>query len=214
MRAIEWDRLAKARPIPAIGLPDEPGPANQHAVAMERIVPSLILAASLALVFPGCDRGTVPASAPDAPEATTARVSPDHRFTIDVGGRPVRMRLAVLEHERNRGLMHVPSMPEDEGMLFVFPQPQRMSFYMRNTRIPLDIGYFAPDGTLQEVYPMYPYVEDAVLSSGDSIQFALEMNQGWFARQGVRPGAAIDLEAVRAALRQRGLAPGEHLGAR
>lgn len=118
------------------------------------------------------------------------------------------MRLAVLEHERSRGLMHVPAMPEDEGMLFVFPRPQRMSFYMRNTRIPLDIGFFSPDGTLQEIYPMYPYVEDPVASSRDDLQLALEMNQGWFARQGVRPGAKIDLKALDAALRERGFTPG------
>lgn len=123
------------------------------------------------------------------------------------------MRLAVLDHERNRGLMHVPAMPEDEGMLFVFRAPQRMSFYMRNTRIPLDIGYFTADGTLQEVYPMYPYVEDAVLSNTSDMQLALEMNQGWYARHGVKPGARIDVHALEAALRERGFSredfPGE-----
>ena len=136
-------------------------------------------------------------------------MSPEHRFTLDVGGRPVRMRLAVLEHERSRGLMHVPSMPEEEGMLFVFPVPQRMSFYMRNTRIPLDIGYFSADGTLQEIYQMYPFVEDAVPSARDDLQLALEMNQGWYARHGVRPGARIDLRALEAALRERGFEPAE-----
>ena len=109
--------------------------------------------------------------------------------------------------------MHVPAMPEDEGMLFVFPAPQRMSFYMRNTRIPLDIGYFTADGTLQEVHPMHPFVEDPVLSNHPSIQFALEMNQGWYARQGVRPGATLDLAAVRAALTARGL-PADEIMAR
>ena len=165
-------------------------------------------AAGLLACSPGCDRGGAPADGEVAADAVEARVGPDHRFVIDVGGKPVRMRLAVLEPERSRGLMHVPSMPEDEGMLFVFQQPRQMSFYMRNTRIPLDIGYFTPDGELQEVYAMYPFVEDAVLSSSSSIQLALEMNQGWFARNGVRPGARIDVDAVRGALRERGFVSG------
>lgn len=168
----------------------------------------LVIAAIAVLGLGGCDQGEKP-GAPAKESAATA--GPDHRFTIDVGGRPVRMRLAVLEHERNRGLMHVSSMPEDEGMLFVFPRPQRMSFYMRNTLIPLDIGYFTSDGALQEVYPMYPGIEDGVLSSDSSIQFALEMNHGWYARHGVRPGARIDLAAVRAALVERGFPPAEYM---
>lgn len=172
---------------------------------------SVLLVVAVALGVSGCDQGEKAATRAPAPAKA---VGPEHRFTIEVGGHAVQMRLAVLEHERNRGLMHVPSMPEDEGMLFVFAAPQRMSFYMRNTLIPLDIGYFTGDGVLQEVHPMYPGIEDGVLSSGSSIQLALEMNQGWYARRGVRPGATIDVAAVRAALTERGLPPGEYLRAR
>lgn len=160
----------------------------------------------LAFACSACGRADRTAAGTQGAPAATAGF--EHRFTIAVDGHPVRLRLAVHEHERARGLMHVASMPEDEGMLFVFPAPQRMSFYMRNTRIPLDIGYYTADGVLREVYPMYPYVEDAVLSAGDRMQLALEMNQGWYARHGVRPGSSIDLAAVRAALRERGVGDG------
>jgi len=170
-----------------------------------------VLVAVALLACAGCDKA---AKTTETAPAPVARFGPDHRFTIDVGGRPVRMRLAVLEHERNRGLMHVRSMPEDEGMLFVFPRPQRMSFYMRNTLIPLDIAYLTPDGVIREIYPMYPGIEDGVLSADSTIQLALEMNQGWYARQGVRPGATIDLAAVRAALGERGFPPGDFLPAK
>ena len=68
-------------------------------------------------------------------------------------------------------------------MIFVFPRPQQMSFWMRNTELPLDIGYLDPDGTLREVYPMYPHDEKSVPSVARR-QIALEMNQGWFARAG------------------------------
>lgn len=180
-----------------------------------RVLPWVLTIVAL-LSLCGCDgaKRESAASPSSVAPASAATVGPDHRFTITVGGQPVRMRLAVLEHERNRGLMQVPAMPEDEGMLFVFPAPQRMSFYMRNTLIPLDIGYFSGDGVLQEIYPMYPGIEDGVLSGSSSIQLALEMNQGWYLRHGVKPGSTIDLAAVRAALEQRGLPASLHFRAK
>jgi len=168
-----------------------------------------ILLIGFVLVSCGCGRSEPQVSRP----AVAAHVAGfEQRFTIHIGGRPVQVRLAVLEAERSRGLMHVAALPEDEGMLFLFARPQRMSFYMRNTGLALDIGYFDADGVLREVYPMHPYVEDSVRSAGSAMQFALEMNQGWFGRRGVLPGAVLDREAVRAALVARGLDPDHYLG--
>jgi hypothetical protein len=98
-------------------------------------------------------------------------------------------------------------MPESEGMLFVWAEPKQMSFYMRNTRLPLDIGFFDAQGVLREIYPMYQGIEDSVQSRASNLQLALEMNQGWYAAHQVKPGARIDLAAVREALRQRGYDP-------
>lgn len=137
---------------------------------------------------------------------------PDHRFALTVAETTIDARLAVLPAEQRRGLMETPSLPENEGMLFVYVSPQRMSFWMRNTPLPLDIGYFDATGVLQEIYPMYPYVEDPVASRGENLQFALEMNQGWFAAHGIKPGAQLDLTAVRDALRARGMNPDRYLG--
>jgi uncharacterized membrane protein (UPF0127 family) len=124
----------------------------------------------------------------------------------------VRMRLAVRGHEQQRGLMHVREMPADEGMIFVYPKPQRMSFWMRNTYIPLDIGFFDASGTLLEVHPMFPHVEDPVASVSDEIRYALEMNQGWYAANGLGPGAKLDIAGLREALRARGFEPGNYVG--
>ena len=90
-------------------------------------------------------------------------------------------------------------------MLFVFATPQQMSFWMRNTILPLDIGYIDSTGKLKEIYPMYPLDEKPVASRSHAIQYCLEMNQGWYARHGVKVGAALDLKAVAAALQARGL---------
>ncbi|HTX66048.1 MAG TPA: DUF192 domain-containing protein, partial [Opitutaceae bacterium] len=80
---------------------------------------------------------------------------------------------------------------------------------MRNTPLPLDIGYFSPDGELKEIYPMYPFDEITVGSRDRHLLFALEMRQGWYAANGVRPGARLDLAAVKAALQDRGVAPAD-----
>jgi uncharacterized membrane protein (UPF0127 family) len=135
------------------------------------------------------------------------------RLPVKVGERTVQMQLAVLPGEQEKGLMFRPTMGPDEGMLFVFDRPQPQSFWMRNTILPLDIGYFDPAGELKEIYPMYPHDERPVTSHSRTIQFCLEMNQGWFDRSGVRPGVTIDLKAVAEALRARGFKP-EALGLR
>jgi uncharacterized membrane protein (UPF0127 family) len=129
------------------------------------------------------------------------------RFAIKIGDRTVQMQIAALPSEQEKGLMFRTTMGEDEGMLFVFAAPQQQGFWMRNTILPLDIGYIDPTGELREIYPMYPHDERPVTSRSRNIQFCLEMNQGWFARSGVKPGARLDLKAVAEALKARGLKP-------
>jgi uncharacterized membrane protein (UPF0127 family) len=142
-----------------------------------------------------------------------AKTIADH-FPIKVGERTVLMQVAALPDEMEHGLMFRDALAADEGMIFVFGEPQPMSFWMRNTKIPLDIGYFDAGGELKEIYPLYAYDERSVKSRGHNLQFALEMNQGWYRQNGVKPGAKLDLKALAEALRARGLKPeavGVHL---
>jgi hypothetical protein len=127
-----------------------------------------------------------------------------HRFEFTLDGNPIEIRIAIRNEEQKDGLMWIESMPADEGMLFVFEFPKQMSFWMRNTRIPLDIGYFDTAGVLREIYPMYPNVEDPILSRSRDIRYALEMNQGWYKAHQVGPGAQLDLNTLRNAVRDRG----------
>lgn len=128
-------------------------------------------------------------------------------FTIKVGDRIVKVQIAALAAEQQKGLMFRKSLAEDEGMLFVFTAPQQQGFWMRNTTLPLDIGYFEPSGELKEIYPLHPLDERPVTSRSRNIQFCLEMNQGWFKRHDVKAGAKLDLKAVAEALRARGFKP-------
>jgi uncharacterized protein len=162
------------------------------------ILPASLLAACLAFAA-GC--GGAKTSADSAPKTV------DDYFPIRIGDRVVRMQVAALPAEVQRGLMHRKSLGADEGMLFVFMRPQPLGFWMRNTTIPLDIGYIAPNGELREIYALHPLDEVTVQSRGRELQFALEVNQGWFRQNNVKPGARLDLKAVADALRARGLKP-------
>lgn len=128
-------------------------------------------------------------------------------FPIAVGDKVLRLQLAVTGLEMERGLMGRRTLGADEGMIFLFPKPQRLSFWMRNTPLPLDIGYFDASGRLREHYPLYPFDETSVVSRADDLQFAVEVNQGWFRANQIKRGAVLDLKALADALRQRGFDP-------
>lgn len=165
-----------------------------------RLSPRLVLCCAAllaAVVLPGC-------GADERPAAT--RTAADY-FPVKLGDRTVRLQIAVLPAEQQRGLMERTALGADDGMLFVYGQPQQMSFWMRNTVLPLDIGFFDAKGELREVRPLYPRDERAVRSRSADLQFAIEMNQGWYAERGVRPGAKLDVAAIAAALRERGFEP-------
>ena len=140
------------------------------------------------------------------PAAAAPKTVSDY-FAIKVGGQTVRMQLAVLPLEMERGLMERRDLTPDQGMLFVYRSTQQMTFWMRNTPTPLDIGFFTADGELAEIYPMLPFDEKTVASRGRELKFALEMNQGWFRDHGVKPGAKLDLKALADALKARDIDP-------
>lgn len=150
--------------------------------------------------------GLLAACGDSSPAAAAPKTVSDF-FEIKIGGRTVKMQLAVRPEEQQRGLMHRKSLGPDEGMLFVFPHRQPMAFWMRNTTLPLDIGYLDSDGVLREIYPLHPLDERSVASRSRELQFALEMNQGWFKDRGVKPGDKLDLAALREALKARGFRP-------
>lgn len=128
-------------------------------------------------------------------------------FAIGVGGKTVQMQLAVLEPEMEHGLMGRTDLKDDQGMLFVYPFGQEMSFWMRNTPTPLDIGFFTGDGLLREVRQMYPYDETPVKSHRNDIQYCLEMKQGDFQANGLKVGDKLDLKALTDGLKARGFKP-------
>lgn len=110
--------------------------------------------------------------------------------TIRVGPHPVAAEVAATPDQRTIGLMYRFSLPADHGMLFVFPEPQPLSFWMRNTYIPLSIAYIDADGRILNVVEM-PARTDALHFSRGEALYALEMRKGWFADKGVGPGTRV-----------------------
>lgn len=110
--------------------------------------------------------------------------------TLKVGMHSIRAQLALTPQQRQIGLMHRKEMPGHEGMLFVFDEPSQQCFWMRNTLIPLSIAFLADDGTVVNLADMQPHSDDSHCSA-KPVRFALEMNQGWFAKRGIKPGTRI-----------------------
>ena len=90
----------------------------------------------------------------------------------------------------NIGMMFRTYLAKNEGMLFVFEPPRRTGMWMENTLIPLSVAFLSEDGIILNIEKMEPLTRDLHLSSGVAA-FALEMNQGWFERNDVKPGDAV-----------------------
>jgi uncharacterized membrane protein (UPF0127 family) len=98
------------------------------------------------------------------------------------------VEIADTPEERSVGLMHRESLPEDQGMLFVFENDGQHNFYMENTLIPLSIAFIKADGTIVEIEDMEPQTEE--LHSGpEPYRYTVEANQGWFERNGISAGS-------------------------
>ena len=89
------------------------------------------------------------------------------------------------------GLMFRDFLPDDRGMLFIFEKPETASFWMRNTKIPLSIAYIDSTGEILEIKSLKPLDETPVASASGEVAFALEVNEGWFMRNGIATGTMI-----------------------
>ena len=142
---------------------------------------TLILALSWILLCGGCQPKVADTS------AFGLRIA-----ELKVSNVPLTAEIADTPQASENGLMFRDSLPEGRGMLFIFEQPRKASFWMRNTKIPLSIAYIDSAGKILEIKSMNPLDETVVPSSSDHVAYALEVNQGWFAQHGISTGAKID----------------------
>jgi len=110
--------------------------------------------------------------------------------TLSAGMHNIRAEVARTPLQTQTGMMLRTEMAPHEGMLFVFEQASPQCFWMKNTPLPLSIAFVADDGTVVNILDMKPQVLDSHCST-QPVRFALEMNQGWFAKRGIKPGARL-----------------------
>lgn len=112
------------------------------------------------------------------------------RVQLAAGMHQIDAQVAETFDQRMTGLMFRREMPQHEGMLFVFDQPTVQCFWMKNTLLPLTAAFVADDGTIVNLADMKPQTEDSHCSARP-VRFVLEMNQGWFAKKGIKAGARL-----------------------
>ena len=106
----------------------------------------------------------------------------------------VRAEVADERAERQTGLMGRTELAPDAGMLFVFGRERDLSFWMRNTLIPLSIAYISADGRIVDIQDMEPLDDEPPsYASAEPARYALEVNQGFFAERGVEVGDRVEI---------------------
>lgn len=106
----------------------------------------------------------------------------DHKLTVEIAETPGEQAL---------GLMNRDFLPADRGMVFVFDEPKKASFWMRNTSIPLDIAFLDASGVILEIHPLVPFEETPVESRSDKVAYAIETNRDWFASRSLKAGHKV-----------------------
>jgi uncharacterized protein len=112
-------------------------------------------------------------------------------YEMELGGVGVHVEVARTESQRNRGLMGRDRLQPDWGMLFVFPREETQRFWMKNTKIPLSIAFLDDGLVVRDIQDMEPFDLTPHVSRSPA-RYALEMEQGWFARRNVVPGTVAN----------------------
>jgi uncharacterized protein len=109
----------------------------------------------------------------------------------------INVEVADNNERRERGLMNRSSLKDSEGMIFIFPDARPQGFWMKNTLIPLSIGFFDDKGKLFQILDMEPAspveVYPRTYTSAKPARFALEEPKGWFARKNISVGEQLHL---------------------
>lgn len=109
------------------------------------------------------------------------------RTTLTAGMHHLDVQLATTPVQRQIGLMNRKEMPQHEGMLFEFEEPAVQCFWMKNTLLPLTAAFVDDAGVIVNLVDMKPQTTDSHCSA-KPVRFVLEMNQGWFAKKGLKAG--------------------------
>lgn len=108
-------------------------------------------------------------------------------YPLRIGAHSIRAELANTPQTRRDGLMFRTRLSEDSGMVFVFPAERKVSMWMKNTPTPLSVAFIDANGRILNIEDMQAHSEQTHSSKGLAT-YAVEVNQGWFAKRGIRSG--------------------------
>lgn len=150
------------------------------------------------LLLAGCGVGPSDADTETSGSKSTGGANPSElrTVTIDSGSEEVEVRVEIADSpaEQAKGLMDRTALAEDRGMLFVFPDEEVRSFWMKNTLIPLSIAYMDSEGRIVDIQDMKPLDdEEPHYVSAEPARYALEVNKGYFEEHGVEVGDRAEL---------------------
>jgi uncharacterized membrane protein (UPF0127 family) len=110
---------------------------------------------------------------------------------LNVGGNKLTAEVASTDAQRSTGLMHRRMLPENRGMLFIFPDVAMHGMWMMNTYVPLSVAFIDREGRIINIEDMQPQTQNSHTAAKPA-KYALEMNLGWFAKRGIKPGVKIE----------------------
>jgi len=111
-------------------------------------------------------------------------------LSLDIDGQSLLVEVAATPETRRLGLMHRDALAEDRGMLFVYEKSRKVAFWMKDTKIALDIAFINKSGEIMQIEYMQPF-DEMHTRSREAIRYTLEVNLGWFAKHNVRVGARV-----------------------
>jgi uncharacterized membrane protein (UPF0127 family) len=120
-----------------------------------------------------------------------AAQAPLPEMGLTVNGHKLTAEVAHTDPARAQGLMYRRMLPENRGMLFVFPTAAQHAMWMMNTYVPLSVAFIDEGGVIINIEDMKPHTQDAHPAARPA-RYALEMNQGWFSKRGIKAGAKIE----------------------
>ena len=126
------------------------------------------------------------------PQEPWAQEGKKSLLPLTIKGKTIKVEVARTEKEKERGLMFRERLGKDEGMLFVYEREERLSFWMKNTRLPLSIAFIDKGGRIVDIQDMEPFSLETHMSAYPA-RYALEMNRGWFAREGIKVGDLVKI---------------------
>jgi uncharacterized membrane protein (UPF0127 family) len=112
-------------------------------------------------------------------------------ITLTIGSHKLVAEVASTEGQRGTGLMHRRMLPENRGMLFVFPDIAYHGMWMMNTYVPLSVAFIDRDGAIINIADMEPHTTSTHMAARPA-KYALEMNQGWFRKRGLKAGDKVE----------------------